>query len=105
MKADSGYQGITKYRNKSEITIKKHKILDPIGNNIIKFGLTKKEEDYNHSLSKIRIKVENKIGEIKIFKILSYTYRNFIKKHDLRFNIIAGIVNLKNNFLNLQPQM
>jgi hypothetical protein len=51
------------------------------------------------------IKVENKIRELKIFKILSDTYINFGKKHDLRFNIIAGIVNLKNGFLNLQPQM
>ncbi|WCR57594.1 MAG: hypothetical protein PG980_000066 [Wolbachia endosymbiont of Ctenocephalides felis wCfeJ] len=45
-----------------------------------------------------RMRVENKIREIKIFKIMSNVYRNFQKKYNLRFNIIAGIVNLKHSF-------
>jgi hypothetical protein len=101
MLADSGYQGIDKYRNNTKIPIKKHKIKDDNENIIIKSGLTEEEKIYNNNLSSRRIKVENKIREIKIFKILSDTYRNFTKKHDLRFNIIAGLVNYKNGFLQL----
>ncbi|HCE59304.1 MAG TPA: IS5/IS1182 family transposase, partial [Wolbachia sp.] len=45
-----------------------------------------------------RMRVENKIREIKIFKIISNVYRNFQKKYNMRFNIIAGIVNLRHGF-------
>jgi hypothetical protein len=100
--ADSGYQGIDKYKNHTEIPIKRHKIKDNNGNIITKTGLTEKEKEHNHNLSSKRIKVENKIRELKIFKILSDIYRNFTKKHDLRFNIIAGLVNYKNGFLQLR---
>jgi transposase len=99
--ADSGYQGIKRYKTSAEIPIKRHKIKDNDGNIIIKTGLTKEEKTYNHNLSSKRIKVENKFRELKVFKILSDTYRNFTKKHDLRFNIIAGLVNHKNGFLRL----
>jgi hypothetical protein len=100
--ADSGYQGINKYKTNTETPIKRHRIRDPVTNNIIiKSGLTKEEKTHNYNLSSKRIKVENKIRELKIFKILSDTYRNFTKKHNLRFNIIAGIVNYKNSFLQL----
>jgi len=47
------------------------------------------------NLISFRMKVEHKIREIKIFKIMSYVYRNFQKKYNMRFNIIASIVNLK----------
>ena len=50
------------------------------------------------NLISFRMKVEHKIREIKIFKIMSYVYRNFQKKYNMRFNIIAGIVNLKHGF-------
>lgn len=92
IKVDSGYNGINKYKNNVEIPKKKSK----------KHPLTKDDKANNTKISRVRIKVENKIRELKIFKILSDTYRNFTKKHDLRFNIIAGIVNLKNGFLRLE---
>ena len=38
--------------------------------------LTKEQKQYNHALSKQRIKVENIIREIKIFDIFDETYRN-----------------------------
>lgn len=53
---------------------------------------------YNRKLAAFRIKIEHKFRQIKIFKIMRDTYRNFTKKHNLRFNIIAGIVNLKHGF-------
>lgn len=57
--------------------------------------LTADQKKHNHDLASFRIRVEHKIRDLKIFKILRETYRNFQKKHNLRFNIIAGIVNLK----------
>ena len=57
--------------------------------------LTDEQKEHNRKLASFRMRVENKICEIKIFKIISNVYRNFQKKYHMRFNIIAGIVNLK----------
>jgi len=85
---DSGYQGIDKIHEESEFPFKatKNKPLD------------KEEKEYNHALSKIRVKVENILAQIKIFKIMSDRYRNKRKRYGVKFNIIAGIVNMKNGF-------
>lgn len=86
--ADSGYQGLDKLHARTEIPFKasKNKPLD------------KEDKNYNRALSRIRIKVENVLGQIKIFRILSDRYRNKNKRYNLKFNIIAGIVNFKNGF-------
>ncbi|GBC60256.1 IS5/IS1182 family transposase [Desulfonema ishimotonii] len=84
-KADNGYQGIRKYDKNAEIPYKK-----PRGGE-----LTAEQKDFNRRLSKKRIRVGNTIREIKIFKIMSDTYRNRRKNHNLRANIIAGMVNMK----------
>ncbi len=84
-KADSGYQGINKYDKNAEIPFKKPK----------KGELATEQKTYNHQLSKKRIKVENVIREIKIFKVLSESYRNRRRSHSIKTNIIAGIVNMK----------
>ena len=86
--ADSGYQGWQELQSNIKIPYKRTK------NN----PLTKDQKEYNRSLSSLRVRVEHKIREIKVFKIMSDTYRNFQKKHNLRFNIIAGLVNLKHAF-------
>jgi hypothetical protein len=99
--ADSGYQGIDRYIPNTKIPIKKHKLRDENNNLTGKTGLTPKEKEHNHNISTKRIKVENKFREIKVFKILSEPYRNHTKKHNMRFNIIAGLVNYKNGFLQL----
>ena len=39
--------------------------------------------------------MENVIREVKIFKILSDSYRNRRKNHGIKTNIVAGIVNMK----------
>jgi hypothetical protein len=85
---DSGYQGIDKLHGQIEFPYKasKNKSLD------------KEEKEYNTALSRIRVKVENIIGDIKTFRILSDRYRNKRKRYNIKFNIIAGIVNLKNGF-------
>ena len=86
--ADSGYQGLQKLQNNVILPYKKYR----------KKGLTVDEKEHNKQLSSFRIKVEHKIREIKIFKIMANAYRNFQKKYNMRFNIIAGIVNLKHSF-------
>lgn len=85
---DSGYQGLQKRVNNVILPFKRRK----------KKPLTVEQKKHNSKLASIRIRVENKIREIKTFKIMSETYRNFQKKHNLRFNIISGVVNLKHAF-------
>ena len=80
--ADLGYQGL-----QSNVVIPFKKI-----------SLTKDMKTFNRNLASFRMKVEHKIREIKIFKIMSYVYLNFQKKYNIRFNIIADIVNLKHGF-------
>jgi len=60
--------------------------------------LDTQERDYNHALSRIRVKIEHIFAKIKVFRILSHRYRNKRKRYAVKFNIIAGIVNLKNGF-------
>lgn len=86
--ADSGYQGWQKIAENVVLPFKATK----------KKPLTKEQKKHNHNLASFRARVENKIRDLKIFKILSYVYRNFQKKHNMRLNIIAGIVNLKYGF-------
>ena len=61
--------------------------------------LDEESKEYNHALSKIRVKVENVIRSLKIFRILSDRYRNKRKRYEEKFSIIAGIVNMKNGFV------
>ena len=91
-KGDSGYQGIKTYDRNAVTPFKR-----PKGG-----VLTDEQKAYNRSLSKDRIKVENVIREIKIFKVLSYTYRNRHKNHSIKTNIISGIVNMKMEYRNLK---
>jgi len=86
--ADSGYQGLDKRHKQTELPYKK-----PKGGK-----LSVDEKEYNRGLSSFRVRVENKIRDLKTFNILSQTYRNFRKGYGLKFTIIAGIVNLKSGF-------
>lgn len=86
--ADSGYQGLDKLHAKTEIPFKASKA----------HPLDKDAKLYNRALSRLRIKIENVLGQLKVFRVLSDRYRNKNKRYNLKFNIIAGIVNLKNGF-------
>lgn len=85
---DSGYQGLQKLQKNVILPFKRKKS---------KY-LTKEQKEHNKKLTSVRIKIEHKIRQIKIFRIIKDTYRNFQKKYNMRFNIIAGIVNLKNGY-------
>ncbi|MGB5631726.1 MAG: IS5 family transposase [Waterburya sp.] len=80
---DKGYQGITKIHGNSETPTKK-----PRGGK-----LTKEQKKYNRQLNRLRIAVEHINRRLKIFKILSYRYRNRHRRFGLRANLIAGIYN------------
>lgn len=81
--ADSGYQGLKKLHENSNLPKKKPK----------KGNLTKEEKAANRELSSSRVIVENVIRSLKIFRILSERYRNRRKRFGLRFNLIAGLYN------------
>jgi hypothetical protein len=85
---DSGYEGLKNIHEDSEIPIKKPKERE----------LTEAEKYSNRVLSRIRVIVENILGDIKIFRIMSDRYRNKRLKFNEKFRIIAGIVNMKNGF-------
>jgi hypothetical protein len=85
---DSGYQGWQKIQSHVLIPYKRYP----------KKPLTPEQKKHNRELASFRMRVENKFRELKIFKILSDVYRNFQKKIHMRFNIIAGLVNLKCGF-------
>jgi hypothetical protein len=86
--ADSGYQGLDKLHEETELPYKETKTKP----------LDREEKEYNRALSRVRITIENIFGDIKTFKILSDRYRNKRKRYNVKFKIIAGIVNLKNGF-------
>lgn len=86
--ADSGYQGLDKIHKHVEIPYKKPK----------NGTLTDEEKEYNHALAKVRVKIENVLAQLKVFRILSDRYRNKRRRYEDKFLIISGIVNLKNGF-------
>ncbi len=80
---DTGFQGISKFHQNSEIPKKKTK----------KHPLTKSEKANNHKISSERVQNEHAIAFIKRFRILSEKYRNRRKRFALRFNLISAICN------------
>ncbi len=85
---DSGYQGIADIHKNADFPYKSSK------NN----PLDAEEKAYNTALSRLRVKAEHVFAQIKTFKILSDRYRNKRKRYGVKFNIVAGIVNIKNGF-------
>ena len=83
--ADSGYQGLQKLHKNTILPYKRRR----------KNPLSQEQKQHNHDLASQRIVVEHVFAKLKIFKILSTTYRNFQKKLHMRFNIISGIHNLR----------
>ena len=91
LKADSGYQGIQKEWAKVLLPKKKSKLRK----------LTKEEKRANRELARKRVKVENVIRRLKIFRILAERYRNRRRRLGLRFNLISGIYNFERNITKL----
>lgn len=80
---DKGYQGIQKLHSNSRTPQKK-----PRGGK-----LTFAAKKSNQQLAQIRVVGEHINWKLKVFKILSLTYRNRRKRFSLRFNLIAALYN------------
>ncbi len=86
--ADLGYQGIQHMDPMINLPHKKSKAC----------RLTPQQKEANREHSKIRISIEHKFAPFKKFRILGDVYRNFRRKHHMRFNIMAGVLNLQAGF-------
>jgi IS5 family transposase len=86
--ADSGYQGYQNDHPATDIPYKRSK----------KRPLTKDERDYNHGLSRFRVRVEHAIARLKAFRVLADRYRYPRDAYAAKFAIVAGIVNLVAGF-------
>lgn len=80
---DKGDQGIQKLHGNSRIPKKK-----PRGGK-----LCYEDKKRNQELARIRVLAEHINRQLKVFKILSLTYRNRRKRFSLRFNLIAALYN------------
>ena len=85
MRVDTGYQGLQKIHAQTLIPKKRCK----------KHPLSKEGKEKNTDFSKKKVLVENVIGMLKRFKIISDRYRNHNKRFGLRFNLIAGLYNFE----------
>lgn len=83
LRADLGYWGLQSETSKVILPLKNSKL----------HQLTKAEKKQNRELASKRVKVENVIRRLKIFRILSERYRHRRKRFGLRFNLIAGLHN------------
>lgn len=81
---DTGYQGIRKIHNNTEIPKKRSK----------KKPLTIEDKKLNQIISSSRVSIENIIRDLKIFRILAEKYRNRRRRFKLRLNLIAAVSNL-----------
>jgi transposase len=82
---DSGYQGVQRLDPQAQIPKKKTK----------KEPLTRENKAHNRALSRKRIVVENIIGDIKVFRVLSDRYRGRANgRFSRRWHLLAAIHNL-----------
>ena len=87
---DLGYLGIKKTRKNAKIPFKSSK----------HHWLTKEQKRFNKQHSRRRMPIENIIRKCKIFHIVQQTYRGKHKNYGLIWNVVAGLVNLKNVKIN-----
>ena len=82
--ADSAYQGIKKYVKMAIIPYKGSK----------NKPLTVEQKEINTLISKVRVKAEHVIRDVKIFRICKETYRGKGERGLERVKIIAALSNL-----------
>jgi hypothetical protein len=85
LQADRGYQGLNKLYEMAVNPYKSSK----------KRALSSEQKLYNKELARNRCRIEHVIRDIKVFKIIGNRYRNKRKRYELKFKIVARIVNLK----------
>ncbi|WP_081794439.1 transposase family protein [Psychrobacter phenylpyruvicus] len=90
--ADSGYQGIAKLHETTFILFK-----EPRNGQTLEIC-----EKANNYLAKFLVRVEHKIGLLKLFKIFATKYRNRNNRYDFKIKLFASIANFQFNLLLLQ---
>jgi hypothetical protein len=85
--AEAGYQGLAELHENCQTPFKKSKY----------HSLTKKEKQRNRSLARQRIVIEHSFRKLKVFRILSESYRNRRTRFSLRFNLITALYNRELN--------
>ena len=98
--ADSGYQGIKKFHKKSFIPFKKDKNTPR--------EVAKEERRYHRRLSRLRVKVENVIREVKTFRIIGEKYRNRRKRYNLKAldqHLFPCVINFSDQRYQIFPSM
>lgn len=88
MRGDLAYWGLQSESAKVILPLKNSKL----------HRLSKVEKKTNRELAAKRVKVENVIRRLKIFRLLSERYRHRRKRFGLRFNLIAGLHNYELKF-------
>ncbi len=84
---DSGYLGTARYHANSYIPKKKPKNGE----------LSDIDRDYHQTLGSERICIAHVNRRLKIFKLLSFRYRNRRRRYGLRCNLIAALYNYELN--------
>lgn len=82
--ADSGYQGPGKLHAKSRTPHKRWRKTVP---------LSEEQRAFNRALASERVRVENVIRRLKVFRVLKETYRHRRRRHGLRVHLLAGLYN------------
>ena len=83
--ADLGYLGLDKLHAQTCLPVKATR----------HHPLACEDKQANRTLACLRLRVEQVIGRLKVFRILSERYRGRCKRFGLRFNLIAGIYNVE----------
>lgn len=85
--ADSGYQGLVLEHCTVLYPFKKPK----------RRPLEPEEKAFNQRLAHFRVKVEQSIRTLKVFRILKGVYRGRRQRFDLRLSLIAALVNRRSS--------
>lgn len=83
--ADLGYLGLDKLHAQTCLPVKATK----------RHPLTHEDKQANRTLARLRLRIEQVIGKLKVFRILCERYRGRRKRFSLRFNLIAAVHNLE----------
>jgi hypothetical protein len=86
--ADSAYQGLQEDHAALEIPYKKTRARP----------LSRHEREYNHALSRFRVRVEHRIARLKSFHILANRYRYPRKTYGVKISVVAGVLNFAAGF-------
>jgi hypothetical protein len=87
---DAGFQGIQTYLPNAITPYKK-----PKNTKKQKFYLTQEQKLFNKQLARLRVPIEHINRKCKIFRICKHTRRHKQNKHNLFWNLVAGLVNFK----------